>query len=288
MIIESVLFGLLSAIALGISDVMAAGITRRLGVLRSAASFQLVTVSVFSLYLLTGTGIGLISGADWALMAGMSVVVFGFYVALYKALQLGPVAIVGPILAAHSVIVVLMSVFILGERLSPHQFLSILTIIFGVALASIDIHSLRSRHGIVGLGIGLAIFSSLAAGVWQYSIGVLSKELGWFLPMYISRVLLLSMLMPIALWRRSWPLYKLTWPTSGAVVTVALLESGGLFAFARGAEIGLISIVGAAATVYPVFPILGGVYLYKERLDLIQWVGLCFVIFGLVGLATLR
>ena len=178
--------------------------------------------------------------------------------------------------------------FILEEKLSAKQFLSILIIILGVALASFDIGALRSGRRLLGLGVGLAIFASIAVGIWQYSIGVLSKELGWFLPMYISRLLSFSMLMPIVLWRRLWQFDKLTWPISIAVVTAALLEGAGLFAFARGAEIGIISIVGAAATIYPVFPILGGLYLYKERLDSIQWIGLCLVLFGLFGLAILR
>lgn len=118
MVLESILFGLASGIGLGISDVIAAGVARRMGVVRSTLAFQFVAVSIYSLYLLTGTGIGSISGGDWALMAGLSVLVFGFYLSFYKALQLGPVSVVGPILAAHSIVIVLMSVALLGERLS--------------------------------------------------------------------------------------------------------------------------------------------------------------------------
>ena len=114
MIIESVLFGLASAIGLGISDVTAAVVVRRLGVLRSTVAFQFITVSAYSFYLFTGTDIGLISVGDWALLAGMSLLVLGFYLSFYKALQIGPVSIVGPILAAHAVIIVLMSVVLLG------------------------------------------------------------------------------------------------------------------------------------------------------------------------------
>ena len=61
-----------------------------------------------------------------------------------------------------------------------------------------------------------------------------------------------------------------------------------LFAFSRGAEIGLISIVGAASTVYPIIPILGGFYLYRERLAPNQLVGLLVIVVGLVGLAVIR
>ena len=288
MVLESILFGLASGIGLGISDVIAAGVARRMGVVRSTLAFQLVTVSIYSLYLLTGTGIGSISGGDWLLMAGLSVLVLGFYMSFYKALQLGPVSIVGPILAAHSVIIVLMSVALLGERLSGWQFASISVTIGGVVLLSVDVRSHGSGQKILGLGIVLALFASVTVGVWQFSIGVLSRDLGWFLPLYVSRVFLLSMLLPLAAWRRSWPWQSMTWPVGAAVVVVGVLESGALFAFSRGAEIGLISIVGAASTVYPIIPILGGFYLYRERLAPNQLAGLLVVVLGLFGLAVIR
>jgi uncharacterized membrane protein len=288
MVLESVLFGLASAIGLGISDVTAAWVARRMGVIRSTVAFQFITVALYSLYLLTGTGIGSISGDNWALLAGLSILVIGFYLAFYKALQIGPVSIVGPILAAHAVVIVLMSVVFLGERLSVWQSVSIAATIGGVILLSVDLRSLRSGPKILGLGIALALFASVAAGVWQYSIGAMSRDLGWFLPLYVSRMFLFSMLVPIAAWRRSWPWQKMTWPLAAAVVVVGVMESGALFAFSRGAEIGLISIVGAASTVYPIFPILGGVYLYKERLARNQLIGLFIVVVGLVGLSVIR
>ena len=288
MVLESILFGLASAIGLGISDVTAVGVARRMGVVRSTLAFQIITVSIYSLYLLTGTGIGSISGEDWVLMAGLSVLVFGFYLSFYKALQLGPVSVVGPILAAHSIIIVLMSVALLGERLSGWQYAGISATIGGVVLLSVDVRSLRSGQKILGLGIALALFASVTVGVWQYSIGVLSRDLGWFLPLYVSRLFLLSMLLPLAAWRRSWPWQRLTWSVGGAVVVVAVLESGALFAFSRGAEIGLISVVGAASAVYPIIPILGGFYLYRERLAPNQLVGLLVVVLGLFGLAVSR
>jgi drug/metabolite transporter (DMT)-like permease len=181
-----------------------------------------------------------------------------------------------------------MSVVILGERLNGWQYASVSATIGGVVLLSVDVRSLGSGQKILGLGIALGLFASVSAGVWQFTIGALSRDLGWFLPLYISRVFLLIMLMPLTAWRRSWPWQRLTWPVGAAVVMVGVLETGALFIFSRGAEIGLISIVGAASTVYPIIPILGGVYLYKERLAPNQLLGLLIVVLGLVGLAVLR
>lgn len=157
-----------------------------------------------------------------------------------------------------------------------------------MVLLSVDVQSLKSGQNILGLGIVLALFASVTVGVWQYSIGVLSRDLGWFLPLYVSRLFLLTMLVPLAAWRRTWPWQGMTWPVGATVVVVAVLESGALFAFSRGAEIGLISIVGAASTVYPIIPILGGFYLYRERLAPNQLVGLLVIVVGLFGLAVIR
>ncbi len=65
---------------------------------------------------------------------------------------------------------------------------------------------------------------------------------------------------------------------------MGMLEVGSLFAFARGAEIGVISIVAAASTTYPIVPILGGLVLFRERLGPTQFVGLGVVVASLVML----
>ena len=81
------------------------------------------------------------------------------------------------------------------------------------------------------------------------------------------------------------PWQQLTVPLALGVGAVGVLETASLLAFARGAEIGVISIVAAASTVYPVVPILGGVFIFRERLTPTQMTGLVVVVAGLVMLA---
>jgi drug/metabolite transporter (DMT)-like permease len=65
-------------------------------------------------------------------------------------------------------------------------------------------------------------------------------------------------------------------------VFVGLLELFGTISYARGAEVGLVSIVTAASATYPLIPVLGGVILLHERPAPNQFVGVAFVIGGLM------
>ena len=69
--------------------------------------------------------------------------------------------------------------------------------------------------------------------------------------------------------------------------TLGVLETAALFALARGAEIGAISIVAATFSVYPLVPIAGGLLIFKERLARNQIVGLAIVLPGLITLGAM-
>jgi uncharacterized membrane protein len=65
---------------------------------------------------------------------------------------------------------------------------------------------------------------------------------------------------------------------------VGVAELGGTIVYARGAEVGLVSIVTAASATYPLIPVLGGLHLLHERLAPSQYLGIALVV---IGLATL-
>ena len=283
MVLTSVIFGLISAIALGTADVAAAAVVRRLGVLRTTFLSHFCSIAIITTYLFVAWDLGVISLTQWAQLAGLSVLGATVTVAFYRALQLGPVAVVSPVTSAYAVVVVLLAVAFVGERLSAGQTVAVAATIGGVALASINIGDMRSGRGI-GPGVLIALVITVGIGVWIYSIGVLAKEIGWFLPIYVSRLFTLAMLGPASAIRRDWPWQRLTVPLALGVVVVGVLETGSLLAFARGAEIGVISIVAAASTTYPIVPILGGLVVFRERLGATQFVGLAIVVAGLVML----
>ena len=287
MVLPSVLFGLAFATGIGVADVISAGLTRTLGVLRTVFLLQMFGVVGMLVFALFTSQLDSISANDLLLMAGLTVLVVFFYLGFYKALQLGPIALVGPIVAAHSPVVVVLAVIFLGERISEWQIAAIVAVVFGVVMASVDVPALRSGRKVIGLGVGLAIGVSIAAGFWQFAIAAVSKEMGWFAPVFLTRVFMVCILIPVVVIRREQPWVGLNRKLAAAIVVVAALETLSLLAFTRGSEIGIVSIVAAASTAYPVIPIIGGIVLFKERLSPIQFGGLFVVSLGLLGLTLL-
>ena len=125
MVVQSVLFGLAFAIGIGVADVISAGLTRSMGVLRTVFLLQLFGVVGMLVFALITGQLETIEARDVLLMAGLTVIVVFFYLGFYKALQLGPIALVGPIVAAHSPVVVVLAVIFLGERISAWQVVAI-------------------------------------------------------------------------------------------------------------------------------------------------------------------
>ena len=286
MVIESLAFGLLAAIGWGASDFAAALVTKRIGGLRTVFWVHVGSVALSSTYLLVANDLREVGAGQWAEMAAISALAFGTYIFFYRALQIGPIAIVTPIIGANAVVVILLAVALAGERLSGIQLAAMPAVIGGVALVSVDLRNLKSRRGLVGQGVLFAIVTMLCLGSWQYLISLASRELGWFLPVFLTRMLTLAMVAPALAVTRTVPWRTLSLTLLGGALFVALLETLGLFAFARGAEVGVISIVAASATIYPVLPILGGLVLFRERIAPNQWVGLAAAMAGLMLLAA--
>ena len=287
MVLPSVLFGLAFAAGIGVADVISAGLTRTLGVLRTVFLLQLFGVVGMLVFALFTGHLETISASDLLRMAGLTILVVFFYLGFYKALQIGPIALVGPIVAAHSPVVVVLAVIFLGERISEWQVAAIVAVVSGVVMASVDLPALRSGRTVIGLGVGLAIGVSIAAGFWQFAIAAMSKEMGWFAPVFLTRLFMVCILIPVVVIRREQPWVGLNRKLAVAIVVVAALETLSLLAFTRGSEIGIVSIVAAASTAYPIIPIIGGIVLFKERLSAIQFAGLFIVILGLLGLTLL-
>ena len=76
------------------------------------------------------------------------------------------------------------------------------------------------------------------------------------------------------------------WSMLRLAVMVGVMELVGTISYARGAEVGLVSIVTAASATYPLIPVLGGVVLLHERPVPTQYLGIAMVIGGLVLLGV--
>jgi drug/metabolite transporter (DMT)-like permease len=214
------------------------------------------------------------------------------FATLYRALQLGPVAVVSPVLASYAVVPVLLSVVLLGETLGGWEVLGVVVTIAGVVLTSTDPKALRTGTRTKSAGLPWAIGSTLLFGVATYVTGWAAKEAGFLPSLWFGRLTMTSVVLIAALVVRvrSRSTGEARDPVAPSMlrlaVLVGLMELVGTIAYARGAEVGLVSIVTAASATYPLIPVLGGVVLLHERPVPTQYLGIAMVIGGLLLLGV--
>ena len=101
----------------------------------------------------------------------------------------------------------------------------------------------------------------IAFGVFYYAIAALSRDLGWFLPIYMIRMFTAVLVAPLAIRQRPEPHQRLTTRITLAILAIGAIEIGGMFAFARGAQVGNVAIVAAVSSAYTLVPIAGAIAL---------------------------
>jgi drug/metabolite transporter (DMT)-like permease len=277
-----VIFGLTAALGWGVADFGAAVVGRRLGSFSTA-----VTAHLAGLLTLLVLVVGL--RPTWstppvviAWMAGNGVIAAGAYLLLYRALQLGPVALVSPVVAAYAVITIALAVTFLGESLPGIVTIGAFTTVVGVVLTSTDLRKLRRPSPIGRSGLRYAIGSMALFGVATFLLGRYAKEVGWLPALTLSRAFSTASLVAVAVFVRG---ARGDGPVISAVAGAALvgvIDVLGGAAYARGTELGYLSIVSAASAIFPLIPVVGGIILLRERPAASQLAGVTLVVGGLL------
>jgi drug/metabolite transporter (DMT)-like permease len=279
------LLGLGSALGFGLADLFGAVSTRRIGVPLTVLIIQALSAAVLSLLLLTPLTGSLtpLVGVRLAIVAGGFLGIVSYF-SFFRALMLGPVAIVSPVFASYAVVTVVLSVALNGERLSALALAGIASTLAGVALASA--RGGPGERSASGGGIPFALIAMVAWGVASYLLGRAAQQTGWFFPLYGARLAELTgaLLVAIVLGARG----ALGSVPGGRSVLIAcasgLADNAGVAAFVRGSQLGLVSITSAVSASFPLIVIAGSLLLFQERPSARQWVGILAAIVGLVVL----
>jgi drug/metabolite transporter (DMT)-like permease len=274
--------GTLAAVAWGFADVLVTYLSRRAGFFRALLVTQLVGVAVLVAIALAVEDLPGPSAAQLLALAALAPVAAIAYGGFYRALELGPIAIVSPIASSNGAVVVLLAVLVLGETLGALQVLGCALVLGFIFLAAMEPE--REEAG-GGSGIRLALAASVAFGGYLFTLATFSDELGWLVPILVARSMTAALLAAVALTRPP--------PSIGALGRVGVLgcavagalDATGYLVFNRGAEIGEVAITSAAAASYPVIPILFGLVALRERVASHQLIGVAGVLVGMVVLS---
>jgi len=285
-----VIYGLAAALGWGLSDLWAAMSGRRIGSGRTVVISQIASAIVIGLILVVAR-----PSLDRIPTVAGWLVVNAFlgaaaYATLYRALQLGPIAVVSPVLATYAIVPVLLAVVILGESLDALAAMGAAVTIGGAVLTSTDLRELRSETRTSVPGLPWAVVSTVLFGVATYVMGWSAQEAGFLPSLWFGRTAIAIVVVGAALvvWARSRKRGArgpdMTTRAIWFAAAVGVAELAGTIVYARGAEVGFVSIVTAASATYPLIPVFGGLHLLHERLAPSQYVGIALVV---IGLATL-
>jgi drug/metabolite transporter (DMT)-like permease len=283
-----VIYGLLAALGWGTTDFLGAVSGRRMGSLPALGVSQAAGTSIaVVLFIVHGGGFSPLAGLLGFVVAN-GLIAMAAYALHYRALELGPVAVVSPIGAGYAVVGFSLAVLLLGEHPGGTAIVGGLITIAGVVLVSTNLPLLRAGLHEKPPGLWWAFGSSIGFGVAGLLLGVIARDSGdWVVTVLATRLALIVALTPLLLARRR-RFHRLADAGAKAYATAAvagLFDLMGVAAYSAGATHGYLSVVLAASAIFPMVAVALSVAFLHERLVLNQYVGVLAVVGGLLLLA---
>lgn len=278
--------GLLSALCWGLSDYFITKPTRTLGQYKTTAYtllFSTLIIAPFIFY--SGINLEISSGLlFFALLFGV-VSFFGFFFA-YRAFRYGSLSITAPIVNSYPAVIVIGSILILGDKISPIEGSAISVIIIGIILLSTKLSAFKSKSKIIASGVGSALLSMVFLGAMTIFAGAYTAVIGFVLLSVIWRGMtsILGFVSGfIAKQQMAFPERKYFLPIFAAGATDAF----GILIFLYGVQVesSTLPIISALAGLAGAVTVVAALIFFKERPEKNQWVGIVLAMIGVVVLS---
>jgi drug/metabolite transporter (DMT)-like permease len=311
-----VALGLGAALSWGLADYFAAVASRSVGALRVVLGFHLAALIPLSVLVLATDALARVSLAQVAAFVLIGAVGWVSYLAFYGALEIGPISVLSPIVSGYAAVTVLLAVVFVGNSLSAPQAVAVAITIAGAMLASADVREIAraklQRRSVLGFVLALCAMASL--GTFVFGVSYYRPRIGWLGPIFLARgFAALFVLGHVLMARRADPAPGGADPAPGGVdgapgssdraarsarptsqrrslvalmMLLALLDTGGYVCFNLGVGHAATAIVAAASAPYAVVPIAMGVSMFAERPTQTQWLGVGFVVAGVILLGA--
>ncbi len=294
----AVVFGVGSAVALGVADYLANRNSVRIGADRTLCGMLAVgTVGLSLVGIATGTSIPLEPVA-----AGL-VLVHGVCLALalltfFAALARGPISVVAPIVGAHPVIVVAFAVAS-GRIPDLAESVAIAAIILGVVLigavtsepqndpgpASKQIPTTRQTPPVTGSILALAGVASVIYAIAVITGQEAAARTDGFVALWIGRTVgFLFLLALLLLRRRDVFFWRLPARRQGIIVAHGFLDSFGFFLLFAGGMTRNPEFTAVISSTFSVVTVILACVLLGERMARFQILGLVLIVSGVATL----
>lgn len=270
----------------GSADFLAALASRKLGNVLALFWMQVVGLSIALLYFVIHFSSLYINktpqfGTVLLVVALLQTIA---YLAFYKGLEKGQVSLVSPIGACWAMVTAILSVVFYNEQLKSNQIAAIVLIITGILLASVNLRELLSVKKVTILlpGVKEGLTAMFGWGISLFLIVPSTKALGWFLPIFVSRLFALVVLTTFMLYTKYTFKVKLQLSTLILLLPIGFLDIGAFFTYSFGVSGAYASVVASIASAFTMVTVLLAKIFLKEKIVLNQAVGIVGIIIGLV------
>jgi drug/metabolite transporter (DMT)-like permease len=282
-----ILLGVLTALTWGCSDFLARFATHRMGTLRAMLYMQLVGFILLTAALPSLGGWGHLADGSgwqpwaWGILAG-SINAFST-LGLYRAFEIGKMAVVAPLSASYPVLSVSLSLFS-GERLSAPRAVGIACTMLGVLLVAggekppdeNDAEAVKRS----GKGIGWALSSAVGFGLlfWLLGLRVIPRvgapQTVWMIRLtctVIAAAIILIARQPIGLPRNCRAISL----GMGAGDTAAFVLSN------RAMQIEQVAVISVLGSLYGAVTVALAAVVLREHVSRWQWSGIASIFAGI-------
>lgn len=272
-----ILYGLLAALCWGITDFLITYVARRLGTARTMFYVEGCGLIAVCSLILIWPGIPIASSGMWGLMLGICLINLAGTILFYRALTIGTLSIVAPILASYAVVTALLAV-LAGERPATLPLIGALLLTIGVITVS---KSERAVGSILLLGVPEALGVAILLGVFFWTLSFATPHLGVLWPVVVMR---LVRFLSIFLWSflRKDQTMRLTRSLWLMVASAAVLDTLGFVSFNLGISHAHISIVTVLASLMTAVTVILAWVVLRERLSRWQWAGVGVIVIGVL------
>ena len=282
----TVIVGLASALVYGAADFLGGLASKRtsaITVTAIAALSGLAVVVAVGLPIVGGVWsreavlLGALSGVAGAVAIGL----------LYACLAIGPMSILSPLTAVVSAVVPLTIGLVGGERLGPLGYVAL-----GLALVAIVLvgftppgkgELVRNAVKPSLTGVLMAIGSGTAIGIFLVIIDSTPDDSG-IVPLVANRatnsaiMFTLVGILAIIAWRRGTPRGSLARATLWLAIAGGVLDAVANTGLLFGVRLGELSVIAVLTALYPAGTIILAAIVLKERIAVLQYVGLALAI----------
>ncbi len=282
-----IIFGLVAMMGFGLCNGISQEIVRKIGVSRSVFFRNLLIVIMllpFAIYFLPA------STPDPLFVLVAVVIGLVGYLPLaffFKAVRLGKLGAITPVANSPFIVTILLSAAFFGEVLSLLNVLSLVLIITGIILISVDFRELRNSS-IFRLSSGIP-FAFVAFFLWGLVFFLLKIPVNVIGPVITSLLLEVGVLvgsgLNLKVSRKGWSL-----PGRRTLYMIFLMSITGAFGslfYSLGISVLKVSIVVALTFSNPLISVLYGKFVYGEELKPLQCVAIFMIITGIISISLI-